>query len=89
MPLAAVAHASSEGLAKRAGFHQPERTKNSLMDEADRLIGLFDAGDRVLANMDADSTNAIAEAVRETCRVVEARLAELGIRPDEVPADTP
>ena len=48
-------------------------------DEAERLRGLSDACHRVLSHLSDDQQDDVAEAVRETCRKVEARLGELGV----------
>lgn len=47
-------------------------------DEMERLQALLEACHRVLPNLDPARDDRIAEALRETCRCVEARLAELG-----------
>ena len=47
-------------------------------DEAHRLMELLDACHRVLSHL-GDRQDTIAQAIQETCREVEARLAELGV----------
>jgi hypothetical protein len=47
-------------------------------DEVERLRGLLDACHRVLPHLSDEQPDRLAEALRETCRLVEARLAELG-----------
>lgn len=44
------------------------------LDEVDRLQALVEACNRVLAGLD-DRDDEIATAIRETCRLIEARLA--------------
>jgi hypothetical protein len=48
-------------------------------DEAERLFGLLDACHRVLRHLSDDEQTHLANALRETCRLVEARLRELGV----------
>lgn len=48
-------------------------------DEAERLKGLSDACHRVLPHVSDDRQDDLARVIRETCRKVEARLAELGV----------
>jgi hypothetical protein len=50
-------------------------------NEVEHLRGLLEACDRVLPELDAGEARGdeLAEAIRETCRNVEARLAELGL----------
>lgn len=47
--------------------------------EIDRLLQLHDACERVLAPLDAEDGGDVAGAARETCRVIEQRLAQLGL----------
>jgi hypothetical protein len=47
-------------------------------NEAERLRALLEACHDVLSAL-GDREDEIAEAIRETCRVVEARLRELGV----------
>ncbi len=49
-------------------------------DQADDLVELFAACQRVLAHL-GDHDDQLAEVVRETCRAVERRLVELGLVP--------
>jgi hypothetical protein len=53
------------------------------VSEADRLLALHNACQRVLAHVGTNDDQ-IAEALRETCRLVEARLNELGMRFESV-----
>jgi hypothetical protein len=53
--------------------------KDDDVSEADRLVELHDACHRVLAHLDGSDAQ-IAEAVRETCRLIEARLSDLGVK---------
>jgi hypothetical protein len=53
------------------------------VSEADRLLALHNACQRVLAHVGTNDDQ-IAEALRETCRLVEARLSELGRRFESV-----
>jgi hypothetical protein len=48
------------------------------LDEADHLIVLLDACFGALANI-GERQEALAAAIRETCRCDEARLQELGV----------
>ena len=45
--------------------------------EIERLQALLEACNRVLENLDPERGDEIATALRETCRLVEVRLAEL------------
>ena len=47
-------------------------------DQADDLVELFSACQRVLAHLGEREVE-LAEAIRETCKAVERRLVELGI----------
>ena len=65
--------------ASLASLSRTRTRKDDDVSEADRLVELHDACHRVLAHLDASDAQ-IAEAVRETCRLVEARLSELGVK---------
>lgn len=47
------------------------------MDEIAHLHQLLEACHRVLEELDVNTDDEIADAIRETCRLVEERLAEL------------
>ena len=47
-------------------------------DEARDLTTLLDACDRILPKL-ADDSGELAQAIRETCRLTQERLAELGV----------
>ena len=54
--------------------------KTRVVDEADHLLDLLKACHRVLPKLARHGEgNEVVEAIRETCRVIEARLQELGI----------
>jgi hypothetical protein len=48
-------------------------------DEVEQLRVLLDACHRVLPHLSDEQQDHLAEALRETCRRVEARLDELGV----------
>jgi hypothetical protein len=48
------------------------------MDEAERLEALLEACHEVLPSIE-NRDDEVAEAIRETCRTVEARLRELSV----------
>jgi hypothetical protein len=48
------------------------------MDQADRLEALLEACHEVLASTE-NCDDEVAEAIRETCRTIEARLRALGV----------
>lgn len=49
------------------------------MDEIAHLRQLLEACHRVLEQLDVSADDEIADAIRETCRLVEARLVELNV----------
>ena len=49
-------------------------------DQADELLELFSACQRVLAHL-GERDDELAAAIRETCEAVERRLVELGLVP--------
>jgi hypothetical protein len=53
----------------------------SMREEADLLVELFAACDRVLADS-GENTDELTAAIRETREAVERRLAELGVVAD-------
>jgi methylphosphotriester-DNA--protein-cysteine methyltransferase len=66
-------------LTKRRGFEQPHSGKIPVVDEADHLQELLRACHRVLPKLaHHGESNHVTEAIRETCRAIEARLQELG-----------
>ena len=53
------------------------------MDELERLVTLYQACHRVLPSLDETTTGAeLAEAIRTTCRLLEAHLREHGALPE-------
>lgn len=57
-------------------FSEPrKRHQLQVSDEVDRLQGLLEACDRLLPRLDPSSDDQVAEALRDTCRLVQARLA--------------
>jgi hypothetical protein len=66
-------------LASFTSLSRPPTRKDDDVSEAARLVELHDACHCVLAHLDGSDAQ-IAEAVRETCRLVEARLSELGVK---------
>jgi hypothetical protein len=65
--------------ASLASLRRSPTRKDDDVSEADRFVELHDACHRVLAHLGAKDDQ-IADAVRETCRLVEARLSELGVK---------
>jgi len=53
----------------------------STREEADHLVELFAACDRVLPDL-GENTDELTAAIRATCEAIERRLAELGVVPD-------
>jgi hypothetical protein len=69
-------HARQRTRPSASGFNSRVSGTILNMNEAERLRALLDACHDVLPGLDG-SDDRIAEAIRETCRVVEARLREL------------
>ena len=57
------------------------------LDEGKELSAMLEACRRVLPNVEGRD-HALAAAIRDTCRAIEARLVELGVRFDSVFAKT-
>jgi hypothetical protein len=69
-------------LTKPRGFESPPGGKAPVVDEADHLQELLRACHRVLPKLaHHGEDNHLVEAIRETCRTIEARLQELGVSP--------
>lgn len=54
-------------------------SRTNAMDEADHLVALLYACHRVLPYLSNERQDDLATALRETCRMAEARLRELGV----------
>ena len=66
-------------MTKRRGFEWPHSGKTRVVDEADHLLDLLKACHRVLPKLaHHGDDNEVVQAIRETCRTIEARLRELG-----------
>jgi hypothetical protein len=66
-------------LTKPRGFESPPGGKTPVVDEADHLQELLSACHRVLPKLvHHGDENEVVQALRETCRTIEARLQELG-----------